>query len=373
MQTQVLPIAPHKVHAVKKIRSIDGLRAISISMVLLGHASHSMPAYLQDNIFFKFISNGALGVDIFFVISGYLITKLMLAEERKTGKINIKNFYIRRALRIFPVFYLYILVILVLKWFFVPDIFSSYGLVLFAGLYLWNYRSLFHLRIDGNDNGLWFFGHFWSISMEEQFYLLWPMAFMNVRRDLLKRIVLAIILIMPIVRVLTYFAMPECRGDIKLMLHTGGDTILIGCLGALIEDKIFSNRLTNRIITTNYCVAFLLLFVFVISPMLSAKFHGAYTLLFGMGLENVAVLFLLLWAIHVPSFAARILNSKVLAHIGVLSYSLYIWQQLILSNKLSYSFSGFPQNIILVFILAAFSYYVIEKPVLKLKDRFKSV
>jgi peptidoglycan/LPS O-acetylase OafA/YrhL len=171
----------------------------------------------------------------------------------------------------------------------------------------------------------------------------------------------------------TYFAMPESRGDIKLMLHTGGDTILLGCLGALLEKKILLNKWTNRIISNNYCVSFLVVFAFIISPILAGQFRGAYTLLFGMGLDNIAVLFFLLWAIHTSSFITNFLNSKILTHIGVLSYSIYIWQQLLLSDKIGGYSTHFPQNIVLVFVVAACSYHLVEKPILKLKAKFKSV
>lgn len=141
-------------------------------MVLLGHARGSLPTSVTENVFFKLISNSSLGVSIFFVISGYLITRLLIRERVETGSINIKDFYKRRVYRIFPVFYLYIFVVLLLKWFYLHDIFTDYSLVTYAGLYLWNYKHLF--STFGPDNGFWFFGHFWSLSMEEQFYMVWP-------------------------------------------------------------------------------------------------------------------------------------------------------------------------------------------------------
>src|SRR5437868_1936649 len=158
----------------ERIRSLDGLRAISILMVIFGHAGQTIPYHIDHFLAYKLITDATLGVRIFFVISGFLITKLLLIEKEKTGDISIRNFYARRVIRIFPVFYLYILVLLLLKWFFKPNVFEDYNLILFAGLYLWNYKHLFYQSPFPNDPAFHIVGHFWSLSMEEQFYLLWP-------------------------------------------------------------------------------------------------------------------------------------------------------------------------------------------------------
>src|SRR5215217_6863548 len=100
-----------------RIKSIDGLRALSIIMVLLDHVAPTMPKEITSFFLYQFIATSGIGVKIFFVISGYLITKLLMIEKEKTGSINIKHFYLRRAFRIFPIFYLYIAVILILKGF----------------------------------------------------------------------------------------------------------------------------------------------------------------------------------------------------------------------------------------------------------------
>ncbi|MBO0933196.1 acyltransferase family protein [Fibrella aquatilis] len=355
-----------------RIKSIDGLRAISITMVLLGHAAHTLPKSIAESPIYAFFSNSALGVKVFFVISGYLITRLLLLEEKKTGSIHIGQFYIRRVFRIFPVFYLYILVVLLLKWFVVPDMFGSYSLVVFAGLYLWNYKHLLSAPVSPDDKGNWFFGHFWSLSMEEQFYLLWPLAFKKLTKIRLIQITITLILVMPIIRLLTYFFVPDSRGQIGMMLHTGGDAILTGCLGALLENKILNNRRILTLLHSWLFVTALCLFLFIISPMLSGRYQGAYFLPIGITLNNMSILFILLWSIHVPSRVATVLNSAAFVQVGVLSYSLYVWQQLFLTDKEGYWPAQFPQNLLLAVAAAVFSYYVLEKPILKLKDRFKA-
>lgn len=351
-----------------RIKSLDGIRALSIIMVLLGHARDTMPPSITENILFRLFSNSSLGVSIFFVISGYLITKLLIRERVHTGSIDLKDFYKRRIYRIFPVFYLYIFVVLLLKWFYLHDIFTDYSLATYAGLYLWNYKHLFP-GILGPDNGFWFFGHFWSLSMEEQFYMLWPLMFMKIRKIHLKKVLVGIMVVMPVARLFTYLWAPDSRGQIGMMLHTGGDAILLGCLGAVLENsREFKEKLMTYLRKTTLIIA-TGAFLFIISPTLSFYFKGAYSLTIGMSLNNVCIMIMIFWSIYIPSKVANFLNTKPLMYIGILSYSLYIWQQLFLTNIYSSWVHQFPQNLFLVFVVAVLSYHLIEKPILKLKKR----
>ena len=357
-----------------RIKSIDGLRAISIVMVLLAHAGPTMPQILRDHFLFDFFANATLGVRIFFVLSGYLITRILIIEEAKAGFIHIGHFFIRRVLRIFPIFYLYILVVVLLKLSHLPNIIEKTSDVVPALFYLWNYKFLW-VNISGNAN--WFLGHFWSLSMEEQFYLFWPFAFaiFYSKNSGLRffYVLVAVIVLMPVLRVGTYFLMSDNRGQIAWMLHTGGDSILIGCLGALIEKteklkSVFVHYLNNK-----WLICFTLIFLFVVSPILSVSYGGSYHLPFGISLDNIFILILLFWIMYVPTLFSKFLDHKVMVHIGMLSYSLYVWQQIFLTNIHKYWFNSFPQNLIIVFIVGFFSYYVIEKPILGLKRKLKPI
>jgi len=337
-------------------------------MVLLGHARETMPPYLTDNSLFRLISNSSLGVSIFFVISGYLITRLLIKERVKTGAVNVKDFYMRRIYRIFPVFYLYILVVLLLKYFFIHNIFSDYSLVKYAGLYLWNYKHLFS-SFASPDNGFWFFGHFWSLSIEEQFYIFWPLMFIKTKKASLKKALIGMLITIPLLRIITYLFMPESRGQIGIMLHTGGDAILLGCLGAIIENsRRFKESILVHLERTKL-IASVAAFLFILSPILSFYLKGAYNLTIGMTLNNISVMTLIFWSIYIPSKIADMLNTKPLMYIGILSYSLYIWQQLFLTNVYHSWIYHFPQNLLLVFVVAAISYHLIEKPILNLNKR----
>jgi len=356
----------------KRVKSLDGIRAISILMVTAGHALLTLPSSFSANKVVQLFSNAALGVQIFFVISGYLITKLLMIEREKTGRIDLKDFYIRRILRIFPVFFLYIIVLVLLKWSVMPNVFKDYSLILFAALYLWNYKHYF-IQESASDNGNFYLSHFWSLSMEEQFYLLWPITFIKANASLLIRITIGLIILIPFIRVATYFLMPASRPQVSVMLHTGGDAILMGCLGALIEQHTLFKNKCSWILKKSWLIFLVFLFLFIGSPLLTMRLKGAYLFTFGQTLNNVSIMFLLYWCMYVPSRVADVLNSKLFVQIGILSYSLYIWQPLILTEKTNVWINRFPQNIIAIFAIAFISYYLVEKPILGLKKRFKEV
>ena len=144
------------------IPGISGLRALSIIMVLMSHWGYFHP----KGIFF-IINNGAFGVNVFFVISGFLITTLLMKEEVDSGKISLRNFYIRRTLRIFPAFYFLLL------FYFVLQLFHVITISVPSWITSLTYTKYFPIK-NGNDNYTF---HFWSLSIEEHFYLIWPFLF----------------------------------------------------------------------------------------------------------------------------------------------------------------------------------------------------
>ena len=349
-----------------RIRSLDGLRAISIIMVLIGHAGGAglIPKGLTSLFFYDFISNASLGVRIFFVISGFLITKLLLSEKEKTNQVSLRTFYIKRAFRIFPVFYAYIVVLCLLKWVFYPDIFINYYLIVLACFYLMNYRTLI-MPHNMDVNGSWFTGHFWTLSLEEQFYLIWPFVFKKYKKETLIKIVLFIIVIMPVLRVLTYFLLPQTRSQLGGMLHTGGDAILFGCLGALLENKKYHIKIINN----KVLMMLTLLYLFVVSLIIQKVFGGAFGLIIGVSLTNLCILIFIFWSIEATNIFTDFLNLKGMIWLGTLSYSIYVWQQLFLQNKINYFWDN-KWTMIIVFLVASISYYLIEKPILNLRKKF---
>jgi peptidoglycan/LPS O-acetylase OafA/YrhL len=176
--------------ATQRLPSLDGLRAVSIALVIGSHAigMFGVPPWLQP---LTFIINGGLGVRIFFCISGFLITYLLLQERKRTGSIDLKSFYVRRALRIVPANYLFIAVLVAISlagWIKIPTC-----NLLTAITYTKNYGCGGPLE-----------GHLWSLAVEEQFYLLWPFAVVCCSAPRALTIACLLCLIAPISRAAEY-------------------------------------------------------------------------------------------------------------------------------------------------------------------------
>ncbi len=181
-----------------RIPSLDGLRAVAISLVIVSHlqGTRGFPHFSLP------VELGNLGVRVFFVISGLLITTLMLQEHRKYGSISVARFFIRRTLRIFPAMYFFLLVVAVAAK--LGLVFLSPGDMFHAATYTMNYHS----------GGSWTLGHLWSLAVEEQFYLLWPLAFalFGLRGAMLGAA--GVVLFAPVVRTATLLLSPQDLGDV---------------------------------------------------------------------------------------------------------------------------------------------------------------
>jgi peptidoglycan/LPS O-acetylase OafA/YrhL len=354
-----------------QIPSLNGLRAVSVILVIIYHWYENLPTHnLTTDIIFTFLGNGGLGVSTFFVISGYLITYLLRKEWEKKQTISLKGFYWRRVIRIFPAFYAYLIVIASLKYSGLIGI--STKKLLTAATFSINYGNLWGLDTSGAY--YWFVGHFWSLSLEEQFYLLWPTTLLVFGLKKSKNIALAIVLISPFIRVGNYFLSPSTRGQLGMMLHTHADILMAGCYVALAEGNArFESNLKRILNKRNVTIAFLL--IFVASPILFYLFRGSYGVTIGFSLEAVCISLIMIFVIrnYDSTRVGLALNSKVLVYIGTLSYSLYLWQQLFLTPQLNTTFTGtFPFNLVACFCAAFISYNFVEKPFLKLKNKATS-
>lgn len=328
----------------RNIPSLDGLRAVAIALVLVSHEG-TQPQ-----------GPGYLGVAIFFVISGFLITRLLLRELNCDGRIRLGRFYRRRALRIFPAFYVYVLVI---AGFWLGGVLVERGgSFAAAATYSWNYYP--------HPVG-WNLAHFWSLSLEEQFYLLWPAWLWLGGRRWGGRLALTGIMLGPASRVATYFLWPAMRNQIYMMLHTRLDTILMGCALALWwDDPRLQDWLQRHYRRTILPATAMLL---IVSPALRLWLRGGYDLPIGYTLDAALIALLMAYLMQRPGGAiGRILNSRLLCHVGVLSYSLYIWQQLFMRWPHG---DRFPLNLVLAVIAAEISLRCVERPALRWRERLE--
>lgn len=298
---------------------------------------------------------GSLGVDLFFVISGFLITGLMMREQDTTGKLSLKRFYTHRAFRILPPLYVFLFVVGIRNWLGIDSV--DKGSFFAAAFYYWNYRL----------GGVQILGHLWSLSLEEQFYLLWPIAVLLLSRKNCLKLAVVLVVLMPFSRVATYVLCPPLRGMTGMMLHTHIDTIMLGCILALCMDlyPALVQKFNRR-----WLFACSVVFLFGIEPKLFDRFRGWWHLPIGMTVDGLCALFIVLYAIsHRDGLVGRILNNRLVRHVGVISYSLYLWQQMFCFNE---PWSWPPLNLIPIFICAECSYFLVEKPARRLRDRLQA-
>jgi len=311
---------------VKRILSLDGLRAISITLVVIGHLAYSgqAPRFL--------VQYANLGVRIFFVISGYLITSLLLGEHARTGTISLHDFYIRRAYRIFPAALCFILVAVVLYW----HAFRWYDIGA-ALLYVVNFDPV----------RPWVIGHLWSLSVEEQFYFLWPSVLRKWYRHR-TMILWAVILATPIARTILFSLKVDGGGYGNLL--TVGDNLATGCLLAMVGSRLPDIR---------WKAAVLMLVAVVLIPLYDAD-NRRRTVFMLFVLSPILHFSIAGILVHVVRHPYRLLNLAPVVWLGNISYSLYLWQQPFFdpSSPSRYGMLG-------AVGLACASYYLVEKPMLR--------
>jgi peptidoglycan/LPS O-acetylase OafA/YrhL len=338
----------------RPIPSLDGLRACAVISVILGHTQSHWLDRIPMNIVFR---DGEVGVNLFFVISGFLITHLLLREQDRTGDIDLKRFYLRRSFRIFPAFYLFLAGVAVLR---LLGVYAFDGKsFLSAALYSWNYTP----HADG-----WILGHTWSLSLEEQFYLLWPAAVLLLSRRRCLQLAVLIILLSPLLRVGTYLLFPVLRGHINMMLHTHLDTMMVGCALTLATSLHVGSHLLHTLARPIWLIP-IAGYLFLLAPWLEASYRGSFYLPLGITLTSLCCgMIVLACTRHPDSLAGRFLHLSWLRHIGLISYGLYLWQQMFTGPDTRW----FPLNLLCIVLCAEASYRLIEQPCFRLRDHLAS-
>jgi peptidoglycan/LPS O-acetylase OafA/YrhL len=341
----------------EKLPSLNGLRAVSIIIVLLFHLLRYTFDVNLDDVFRVPIFNGRFGVNVFFIISGFLITTLLLQEERKTGHISFRKFYIRRTLRIFPAYYFLLLVYLVLQLLNLIEISRA------AWITSLTYTKYINYRIE------FYTSHAWSLSVEENFYLFWPLIFKA--GDKARKRFAALLIVLPIfVRLYINYYPLDWLDEQSVFVRI--DAIAIGCLVALYKSEIIAMLESRWNDLFFYCVLLLFLIPWL-DRLVENTFLEIIFVCFGVLtgiMANVLIAGILLYSVYGPKGGwYKLLNSKVFNYVGILSYSLYLWQQFFI-DKREWWITQFPQNLGCIFLAAIFSHYVIERPFLRLKSKF---
>ena len=320
----------------------DGLRAVAIMFVFLDHA--------WEPVF----PGGWAGVDIFFVLSGYLITTLLSDELSETGAIDYRNFYARRILRLWPAFTVFLLFFVIEISIRTPNLWS-FGAVALSSVYMMNWNRAFAWW------GQYKLGHTWSLAMEEQFYLLWPalLAFIFVRRAIC--CVLALIIVMATWRCFLAFhgADPERTYN---GFDTHGDAILVGCLLALLVRQY--PDLARKLSGLWFVASGGLLAILLLAPHRSLFTQS-------VGLSIAALLSAVVVAsLHYRTPLTSLLSVRPLVYVGKISYGFYLWHYPIVVTLSKYGDIGNLAALMLSLGLASASYHWIELPFLAQKKYF---
>ena len=334
---------------------IDALRAISVIAVIIYHAKINLFGY-------QLFPGGYLGVDIFFVISGYLITSIILKELHQKKSFSFRNFYLRRARRILPALIFLLLCSLPLAWFallpsslldFSKSIYFSLG---FSSNFFFYLTGLEYGAVDGLLKPLL---HTWSLAVEEQYYILFPIMlvlgflFFKIKINI---IILSLLLLRLIFA--EFFSFKNSNLNFYILPSRAWE-LLAGSALVILESK--KNFKPSNLMSNIFCLIGL--------GLIFLSFVYFYESVPSPGIKNTLPIIgtiLILIFINKKTFIAKLLNNKLFTYLGLISYSLYLWHYPIFSfarnlriaqGIVEYSLIG-----ILIFLISIISYFFIEKP-----------
>lgn len=330
---------------------LDGLRGVAVISVIVFHVFRFQP--------------GWMGVDLFFVLSGFLISSILIDTKNSPG--YFKNFYVKRVLRIFPLYYLTLIL------FFLPFLIYHPDSVVRRALPYFTYipNITFTIKNQWPVDALSPLNHFWSLAIEEQFYLFFPFLIYFVRDKALPLVCIALILLSIACRLWFYF---ELKNTIGCYLFTlcRMDSLLIGTLATLYARKYNSIKLEY----------FLLIFMaFIGVAFINMNFTGSLSATIGYTINALFFAFILLFALSPNNYLSRILSSSIMRFFGKYSYGLYMFHP-ICFGIINYAvFKYFKEPGIIhklvplltltaTFALALLSFHFFEVPFLRLKKKF---
>jgi peptidoglycan/LPS O-acetylase OafA/YrhL len=389
--SSTVPTNDPRPSTLRYLPGLDGLRAISVLAVIVFHH------YLVGGHEVGWAPGGFLGVEVFFVVSGYLITSLLLGERRETGRVSLRNFYVRRARRLLPALFTLLAVIIAFALLFLPD---SIGTLRSDSLAALTYTSnwwqmLAHRSYIAEAGRPELLKHLWSLAIEEQYYLAWPFLLVLGLRKLGRRRMLATMLCTALVSTLLLALLAHGSvDDAYYATYTRLSGLLLGSAFAFsfAPYRIRGNPGKGVRAALDIAGALGLLVLLATFGVLHhfglngfafptshtdnlAVFHGGFLLV------DIATLFVIAAAVHPVSDVGRALGWKPLQWIGLRSYSLYLWHYPIFCITrpgldihrvgiwfLSFRYAGWPVfviRLVLSFAAAELSYRFVETPIRK--------
>jgi len=325
---------------------LDGLRGIAILLVMVDHAGIDLAKRA-----------GAVGVTIFFVLSGFLITILLLEERAQRGRFSLGRFYWRRALRLLPALVVFLAVV-TLVMYLAGRTDEIAGDVVPTLFYFMNWST-----VAGNNPGL--LSHTWSLSIEEQFYLVWPIALLGLlavrpeRERWIAGVLVGLALVAITLRALVW-SWPEGYHRAYFGTDTRMDALAVGCLVAV----AFSQRPIR-------VPAWLMVPLAGAIPLIVWTTNDASMATFGLAATALAAAGLVAGA--AAGTGERVLGWRPLAWVGIVSYGLYLWHRPIMKAFTGSGMGGIAWSVVVMFALsigiAWLSRRFVEQPFLRMKNR----
>ena len=358
------------IHQRQFYTSLEGFRGLAVLLVLISHLL--INTYFPNLIFLKL---GFLGVNFFFVLSGFLITEILINEIRANKKSIIKKFFIKRFLRIFPIYYLSIAIL------YLFDIEQIRDYIFWLLSYTYNF-GLVHFDLDSN-----YVSHFWSLCVEEQFYLFWPFILIILHRKFnLLNVFVSIILLSIITRFVYVFSNGHNYYEFALFSTVASISAL--AFGALLAySKLESPKKLIKILDYKWIPIFMSIIFFLFVYFYTDQ--AFLFLIFGRTFASIIAIYFIGWGVMgFNNYFIRFMEWNILKFIGKISYGLYLYHQILfylfkkdfdtfwLYIKPSLGNFGYQKGIfsflffsVLSFLIAILSFYIIEKPLLSFKKQ----
>lgn len=339
-----------------RIPTLDGIRAVAIVLVVFAHSLGTPHGF--DSKLLRV--SGDVGVRIFFVLSGFLITTLLVREHARTGRISYRAFFTRRLYRIFPAFYVYIAAMSVLTAAGVIDLPARE--VLWAATYTMNFHQ----------PETWWVGHLWSLAVEEQFYVVWPLTVSLLAIARARTVAIAAIVFAPMARLVATRWFPDLGEVADHGFPFIFDGLAIGCVLAMSRTALEANPrylafLKSPVLWVIVLAGLATPYVFEPSSRLLPNGYlaelakSASALAVGLAIHRLVL---------TPDIAlGRLLETAPLVWLGTISYSLYLWQQPFVNRLATGWFARVPVNFAFAFVGALASYYLVERPILRWRTR----
>jgi len=347
-------------------KGLDGLRAIAAFMVICAHFFNAKD-FAGHPIIVKAATFGNSGVSLFFVLSGFVITRILMASVESNS--YFKAFYARRILRIFPLYYFSLLC-----YYYLPYLAANFN-VHIGPQYTLGFEQIYHFTYIQNfaKTFNWDFSgpsHFWSLAVEEHFYLIWPAVVYFVHSVSMKKF-LYVTYAMIIIPIIIRLCMLSNNYNTDYFTLTRVDQLAMGSLLAIFERRGSLNINHKKFYYTTLIAGITL---FIACSFFSDVYKDTFKHT-ALGAVYFAIIALVIIFSSHSKNPFKFLNSGVIQYLGTISYGIYIWHLIAIVTIVKYYKTpwvilDFILGIAVTIVVASISYYVLEKPFLKLKRFF---